>query len=79
MATATVTAVALTASMRAAPATAARRKPEQAPYEGWPAPAQAEVASSSLTVTNLYPVSVMDATSLSSCSIRLAFGSDPPS
>jgi hypothetical protein len=46
---------------------------------GWPAPAQAEAASSSLTVTKLYPASVMDATSRSSCLIRLAFGSGPPS
>ena len=36
-------------------------------------------ASSSLTVTNRYPPSVMAPTSRSSCCIRLALGSDPPS
>ena len=53
------------------------------PGPGWPSctsgSAQAEAASSSLPVTNMYPASIMDPTSRSSCCMRVAFGCGPPS
>ena len=66
----------LTGGPRSAPASG---RQVGADRDGGPPPAGAEAASSSLTVTNLYPASVMDPVSRSSCFMRLALGSDPPS